>query len=326
MKNFWQKLPKPFFVQAPMADGTDFVFRQMIVAEGKPDVMWTEFVSADGLCHDVAREKLLWDLYFTENERPIVAQLFTGKPEKMEQAARIVQELGFDGIDINMGCPDRAVEKQGAGASLIKDVRRACELIRAAKRGAPNIPISVKTRIGYNTIQTKEWGEALLDEDIAALTVHLRTRKEMSKVPAHWEQLSELREKADQKGTLLIGNGDVYSLADGRTKAKRYGADGVMIGRGLFGNPWVFSKKVDVPFDERLDALLRHATLYSTHHGERKHFLIMRKHMGAYIKGFPHCSVLRQQLMETHDTDEVKEVLRKYKKSATGAAQDIVEG
>ncbi|MCE9517809.1 tRNA-dihydrouridine synthase family protein, partial [Candidatus Nomurabacteria bacterium] len=162
MKNFWQKLPKPFFVLAPMADVTDAVFRQIITKYGKPDVVWTEFVSADGLAHDDARPKLLIDLKFSENERPIVAQIFGGKPENIKKAAELCQELGFDGVDINMGCPDKSVEKQCAGAATMRDINLAREIIRAAKEGAPNLPISVKTRIGYNKNEIETWIRDLL--------------------------------------------------------------------------------------------------------------------------------------------------------------------
>ncbi len=147
---FWEKLKKPIMILAPMADVTDAAFRRLIAKYGKPDVMFTEFVSADGLCHPQGREKLLIDLSYTEGERPIIAQLFTGKPEKIREAAALVRELGFDGLDINMGCPDRKVEKQCAGAALMKDPKLARELIRAAREGAGGLPISVKTRIGYN--------------------------------------------------------------------------------------------------------------------------------------------------------------------------------
>ncbi|HSE56561.1 MAG TPA: tRNA-dihydrouridine synthase family protein, partial [Candidatus Paceibacterota bacterium] len=195
MSNFWQELRKnkqPFFCVAPMADVTDAAFRRLIAKYsrhgefgGGPDVFWTEFVSADGLMSQ-GREVLGRDLEYCEAERPIVAQLFSSNPEKMEGAARLCAELGFDGIDINMGCPDKTIEKQGAGAAMIKNPEQAQAVIRAAKRGAGNLPISVKTRVGYNTVQITEWIPLLLKENIAALTVHARTRKELSAVPAPW--------------------------------------------------------------------------------------------------------------------------------------------
>src|SRR3989344_5827961 len=183
---FWEHLKKPIFVLAPPANVTDTVFRRHILRYSKPDVFWTEFVSADGLCHPKGREALLRDLWYTEEERPIVAQLFTGHPEKMYEAAKLCAELGFDGLDINMGCPDRKVEKQCAGAALMKNPELARAIIRAAREGAPLLPVSVKTRIGYNKNELDKWLPELLAEKPAAVTIHCRTRKEMSDVPARW--------------------------------------------------------------------------------------------------------------------------------------------
>ncbi|MCR4336423.1 MAG: tRNA-dihydrouridine synthase family protein, partial [Candidatus Omnitrophica bacterium] len=219
---------RPIMILAPMADVTDSAFRRIIAKYGKPDVMWTEFVSADGLCHPKGREKLLIDLSYTEAERPIVAQLFSGRPEKMREASKLAQELGFDGVDINMGCPDRAVEKQCAGASLMKNPTLARELIRAAKEGAPNIPVSVKTRLGYNKDELETWLPELLAEEPAVVTIHCRTRKEMSDVPARWERVKravEIRNELKSK-TLIFGNGDVLDIQDAQKKAEETGADG----------------------------------------------------------------------------------------------------
>ncbi|MEN9622224.1 MAG: hypothetical protein RLZZ67_658, partial [Candidatus Parcubacteria bacterium] len=254
---FWKKLKKPFFVLAPMADVTDVAFRKIITKYGKPDVLWTEFVSADGLCSP-GRKVLIRDLEFSRKEKPIVAQLFSSKPEKMREAAALCQKLGFHGIDINMGCPDKSIEKQGCGAGMIKtpDVARA--IIRAAKEGAPKLPISVKTRIGYNKNEIATWIPVILSEGVAALTVHCRTRKEMSNVPARWEHIREVTALRDQLApdTLIIGNGDIKDVPDGRAKALEFGADGVMIGRGIFGNPWLFAelsgKKGNPTVEEKL--------------------------------------------------------------------------
>ncbi len=242
MQGFWEKLPKPFFAVAPMANVTDAAFRRMFAKYGKPDVMWTEFVSADGLVKR-NREVLVRDLAYTEGERPIVAQFFTATPASMEEAARLAEELGFDGIDINMGCPDRSVEKQGAGAKLMLKPDLALEIIAAAKRGAPNTPISVKTRLGYNKDILETWLPILLSAEPAAITVHARTRKEMSLVPARWERVKravEIRNEVGSK-TLILGNGDVRDLADAHAKAAESGADAVMIGRAIFGKPWFFA-------------------------------------------------------------------------------------
>lgn len=315
--NFWSKLKKPIFVIAPMANVTDVAFRSMFAKYGKPDVMWTEFVSADGLCSP-GREMLLHDLRFSEAERPIVAQLFSGHPEKMFEAAKLVRELGFDGLDINMGCPDRSVEKQGAGAGHIKDPSNAIEVIRAAKKGAPGLPISVKTRIGYNKVEIDTWIRALLGENLPALTVHLRTRKEMSDVPAHWELMPEIVKLRDEisPNTILIGNGDVESMEDGHKKIKESGCDGVMVGRGIFGNPWFFSGVTldKISKEERLKVMLEHTKAFDKMLGEVKNFAIMKKHFKAYVSGWDGAKELRVKLMEVNSVEEVEEIVVEYLK------------
>lgn len=316
--NFWTKLKKPIFVIAPMANVTDVAFRSMFAKYGKPDVMWTEFVSADGLCSP-GRKILLNDLKFSDNERPIVAQLFTGHPDKIEEAAKIVEKLGFDGIDLNMGCPDRAVEKQGSGAGHIKDPENAKAVIEAARRGAPNLPISVKTRIGYNKVEIETWITFLLKLNLPTLTVHLRTRKEMSDVPAHWELMPRIVELRNEisPNTIIIGNGDVESIADGKKKIKETGCDGVMVGRGIFGNPWFFSGKIlnDIPPKERLTVMLEHARAFDEMLGNIKNFAIMKKHFKAYVSGWEGSKELRVKLMECDDLASVEKIVEEYLKN-----------
>lgn len=293
-----------------MANVTDVAFRAMFAKYGKPDVMWTEFVSADGLC-STGREILLHDLEFSKKERPIVAQLFSGHPEKMKQACTLVQKLGFDGIDLNMGCPDRSIEKQGSGAGHIKDVKTAIEVIKAAREGAPKLPISVKTRIGYNKVEIDTWITALLEQKLPTLTVHLRTRKEMSDVPAHWDlmpRIVELRNKISPK-TLILGNGDVNSLEDAYKKIKESGCDGAMIGRGIFGNPWFFNGKIASP-KERLEAMLEHAKLFDKLLGGVKNFAIMKKHFKAYVSGWEGAKELRIKLMNVNNIKEVEKIVK----------------
>lgn len=313
--NFWKGLKKPIFVIAPMANVTDVAFRSMFAKYGKPDVMWTEFVSADGLCSP-GKKMLLRDLEFAKKEKPIVAQLFTSHAEKMREAAALVEKLGFDGIDINMGCPDRSVEKQGAGAGMMRNPKVAKEIIRAAKAGAPNLPISVKTRIGYNKVEIDTWIPALLEEGISALTVHLRTRKEMSDVPAHWDimpSIVEIRNRISPD-TILLGNGDVVSLDDAKNKVNETGCDGVMIGRGIFGNPWFFSGKIvsDISPKERLEVMLEHAKAFDKLLGDIKNFAIMKKHFKAYVSGWEGAKELRVKLMETNNIKEVNKIVKDY--------------
>lgn len=314
-ENFWQKLKKPFFVLAPMADVTDFAMRQMLVKYGKPDVLYTEFVSADGLANAKGREVLLKDLRFEENEHPLVAQIFGAKPENIKSAARLVRELGFDGVDINMGCPDKSVEKQGAGAALMKNPALAREIIRAAKEGAGDMPVSVKTRLGYNKNEIATWLPALLAEKPALLTVHLRTRKEMSEAAAHWELAQEIVKMGKAAGVLTVCNGDVASLAEGKQKAQASGADGIMVGRGIFGNPWFFNQKIqreDLSLKERFEVMLEHVELFEKELAGIKGYHVMKKHFKAYVSGFDGAKELRAKLMETNSAKEAREIVNNY--------------
>ncbi len=322
-KNFWQKLNKPFFCLAPMADVTDYAFRQIIAKysrhgkiNGGPDVFWTEFVSADGLAHPEARKKLIIDLKFSKNEHPIVAQIFGSNPKNIKNAVKLCAKLGFDGIDINMGCPDRSIEKQRSGAASMRDPKLAIDIIRAAKEGAGNLPVSVKTRIGYNKNEIDTWIPELLKEDIVALTVHLRTRKEMSLVPAHWDlmpKIVELRNKIN-KNILIIGNGDVVDLTDAKEKIKKYGCDGVMIGRGIFGNPWLFDgkRKTTPTIKEKLKVLIEHTKLFEKKLGKEKNFAIMKKHYKAYCNGFDGAKELRVKLMEAENAKQIEKLINEF--------------
>lgn len=329
---FWKKLKKPIFALAPMANVTDAAFRYIIakyskyggldigdgskaslpvrsLSGGGPDVMWTEFVSCDGLM-SVGRDKLLVDFMYSEAERPIVAQIFGSKPENFYKTALLIQELGFDGIDINMGCPDRNVEKQGAGACLIKNLLLAQEIIKATKLGAGKLPVSIKTRIGYKKNSLNDWLSCLLETEPAAIILHARTRQEMSSVPAHWETIAEavrIRDQHDSSSdkTLILGNGDVEDIADAEDKIKATGADGVMIGRGIFGNPWLFNRTVDyakIPIAEKLRVMVEHTYLFEKILGGHKSFDVMKKHYKAYVNGFDGAKELRVQLMEEAKT------------------------
>ena len=349
---FWEKLKKPIYCLAPMADVTDAAFRQLIAEKSKFDtekkdtgaqyVSWTEFVSADGLAlaPEEGKQKLMKALIYSEVERPIVAQFFGSNGDHMEKAARLALELGFDGVDINMGCPDRSIEKQGAGAAMIKTPEVAREIIRAVKRGAQNgdkqIPVSVKTRLGYGKDELDTWLPILLEEEPAVVTIHARTRKEMSKVPAHWDRIKDavgIRNKIGSS-TLIIGNGDLGTLHDGDQKIKETGADGVMFGRGVFGNPWFFNKELvseeavalpvrgeiegdkvkysntKISKEEKLQALLEHAELFNKYLGDTKSFAVMKKHVKAYISGFAGAKEIREELMQVSDIVQFKSVIK----------------
>ncbi len=314
---FWEKLEKPFFVLAPMANVTDAVFRRVIAKYGKPDVTWTEFVSADGLCHPKGREALLRDLSFTEGERPIVAQLFTAHPEKMFEAAKLVAELGFDGIDINMGCPDKNVMKQGAGATLMRYPKLAQEIILSAREGVKasgkELPLSVKTRLGFNEDDLEAWLPNLLEMKPAVITVHARTKKEMSNVPARWERIKRSVDIAAGSGTLIIGNGDVTDLRDAEKKVLETGADGVMLGRAIFGNPWLFDRdKKAVTVEEKLYAALEHTKLFEDVWGDTKNFELMKKHYQAYVNHFSQAKELRVRMMACHSVKEIETVVNTF--------------
>lgn len=313
-------------------------------------VTWTEFVAADGLMRATpeGKRKLMADLIYTEEERPIVAQLFTSNPEHMEAAAALCLELGFDGVDINMGCPDRTIEKQGCGSAMIKTPDVAKEIIKAAKRGArmgerEGIPVSVKTRLGYNEDQLEEWLPAILSESPAVVTLHARTRKEMSKVPARWERLARAVEIRDALApeTLILGNGDVLSLKDAEEKITQSGADGAMVGRALFGNPWFFNPRRSLPMkltalptkgvnretiiatdtsdssidyvslEERLLVLVEHTKLFVVLL-PFKNFNVMKKHYKAYVNGFVGAAALRSKLMESNSPEEVEAIVHEF--------------
>ena len=325
---FWKKLQKPFFVLAPLADVTDAAFRRLIAkysahdrndgSVGGPDIMWTEFVSADGLMlapHE-GKKKLFKDLEYSEEERPIVAQLFSSVPEHMEKAAGLCKELGFDGVDINMGCPHRPIEKQGCGSAMMKNPENAITVIKAAMKGAKDLPVSVKTRLGYNKDELETWLPALLSTELAAVTIHARTRREMSKVPARWDRVAravEIRD-AQKSNTLIIGNGDVVTLAEAREKADASGADGVMLGRAIFGNLWLFHPEKDianVSLEERLSVMVEHTKLFEELL-PHKNFAIMKKHYKAYVQGFDGAKELRGNLMEARNAMEVSQIVGQF--------------
>lgn len=274
--------------------------------------MYTEFVSVDGLS-SAGREHLLIDLKFNEAERPIVAQFFGATPDHFYQAALLAQELGFDGIDINMGCPDRAVLKQGAGAALIEMSELAREIIRETKRGAGPLPVSVKTRLGLKKNTLKAWLPRLLEMELAAVIIHGRTAKELSLVPARWEDIAEAVKIRVMLGlsaeeTLILGNGDVKSLADAEAKAKDYGLDGVMVGRGIFGNPWFFAGTREPEAKEKLRVMVEHTRLFEKMFTGIKSFDVMKKHYKAYANGFPGAKELRIKLMAAKNADEVDQI------------------
>ncbi len=314
---------QPVIALAPMADVTDAAFRRTIAHFKAPDIMWTEFVSADGLYHTreiqhLPDEKnpLMRTLVYSEKEHPIIAQIFTARPEMAEYAATLVADLGFDGVDINMGCPDRSVMRQGAGGALMRTPALARTLIQALKRGAgERIPVSVKTRVGDTKNELATWLPELLAEGPARVTIHARTRKDLSKVPAQWEYVREAVQLRDALGstTSIFGNGDVRTLDEAYERAIETGADGVMVGRAIFGTPWLFAHptKYAPTAGERINALLIHLANWEelmTH----KPFALMKKHIHAYLQGFSGARALRTSLMNIDTSNTARALLKEY--------------
>lgn len=298
-----------------MDDVTDCVFRDIVCSLAKPDVMFTEFTSADGL-FSKGKEKVLPKLKFSVSQRPIVAQIWGNKPEIMFTAAKLVGKLGFDGVDINFGCPDRNVMKKPAGAGLVGNFKVVSEIIRAVREGAENMAVSVKTRLGNGKVTTREWAEFLLEQNLQALTVHGRIARRMSKGPADWDEIGKIVRLKDRISpeTIVIGNGDVLSYAESVDKFKKYKVDGVMIGRGIFHNPWVFEKTPAVKDRSReqyLEVLLKHLDLFEKTWGENKHFAVLKKFFKMYVKNFKGANALRDQLMKTGSADEIRSILKK---------------
>lgn len=313
MRNFWQDLPKPFFALAPMEDVTDTVFRRIVASCGRPDVFFTEFTSVDGL-NSIGYEYLAKRLQSTKDEHPLIAQIWGVKPENYFRAGKMLVEMGFDGVDINMGCPVKDVVKLGVCSALIKNQPLAKEIIQATKEGIQSanekIPVSVKTRIGFNTIQTEEWLGFLLNQDLDALTVHGRTAKEQSKVPAHWDEIAKAAEVRNEKklSTAIIGNGDVMSRAEALQKVVETGVDGIMIGRGIFHDPWLFNKAHfgdKVSFKEKLEKMKEHILLFESTWGSEKHYPTLKKFFKCYIFNISNASELRNSLMDLNSPTEV---------------------
>lgn len=311
-ENFWAALPKPFFILAPMEDVTDVVFRHVVKEAGAPDVFFTEFTNSDSFCHPDGKESVRGRLTFTEDEQPMVAHIWGDKPEFFKEMSIQLAEMGFKGIDLNMGCPVPNVAERGKGSGLILRPEVAAELIQAAKAGG--LPVSVKTRIGFTQqSELDDWISHLLKQDIADLSIHLRTRKEMSKVAAHWELIPRVVELRDALApqTLITINGDIQDRQMGLELAEKYGVDGIMIGRGIFKNPFAFEKEAREHSSEELIALLRLQLDLQDQYAQiiPRSITGLHRFFKIYVKGFPGANDLRVQLMNTKTTDEVRTIL-----------------
>lgn len=311
-ENFWNELPRPFFILAPMEDVTDIVFRHVVSEAARPDVFFTEFTNTESFCHPEGIHSVRGRLTFSEDEQPMVAHIWGDKPEQFKEMSFGLADMGFKGIDLNMGCPVANVAKKGKGSGLILRPERAAEIIQAAKAGG--LPVSVKTRLGYYNIEEwKEWLRHVFKQDIANLSIHLRTRKEMSKVDAHWELIEAIKEMRDEMApqTLLTINGDIPDRQKGMELATKYGIDGVMIGRGIFHNPFAFEKEPrEHTSKELLDLFRLHLELFEKYSNEEtQQFKSLRRFFKIYVRGIRGASELRQQLMSTETVDEARALL-----------------
>lgn len=339
--DFWQKIEKPILGLAPMDGVTDAAFRQIIVKHGNPDIIFTEFTTVEGLAHGAIKPLRAFE--YSENEHPIIAQIFGKNPDSFYSACFIICALGFDGIDINMGCPSKSVYGHGAGAGLIGTPKLAQQIIKTCHRAThdwangttlkqanvhPDIieylkenttevpkkilPVSVKTRIGLDKVITEEWITALLEAEPDNITLHGRTFKQMYAGQADWKEIGKAAKliKKIRPETTILGNGDIKSHKDALKKTKKYKTDGVLIGRACFGNPWVFTDhKADIK--EKLKTAIEHCKVHENLNGpEPKQFAPMKKHLGWYCKGFDGAKELRMELMKANSTKEVENIIK----------------
>lgn len=300
-----------------MDDVTDTVFRRMIADCAPPDLFFTEFVNVDGL-QSPGRPHLLKKIRYTEQERPIVAQIWGKNPEKYFKTAQELVEMGFDGIDINMGCPAKPVVKNGCCSALIENRPLALEIIQAVREGAAGrIPVSVKTRLGFKKVDLS-WHEFLLQQNLNMLTIHGRTQKEMSLVPANWELIGEVRKLRDSLApqTLIVGNGDVESRQQGEQLAAEHQLDGIMIGRGIFHDPFLFAKESPWPGhtkQQRVALFDRHVRLFvETWTGGERPIAPLNKFCKVYIHDFDGAKELREQLMDAETAQELLDILKNH--------------
>lgn len=338
-KGFWAQLEKPIIGLAPMDGVTDAPFRYMTTKYGKPSLVMTEFTSVEGLCY--GNEKGLKAFIFDDVERPISAQIFGSNPESFYKVAFIVCELGYDGIDINMGCPAKNVANKGSGAALIQTPEIAKDIVRKTRKGTQDwangttmedvglpeniiqkvydmqpqrpekreLPVSVKTRIGFNSNVAVEWAKHLLETEPVNISIHGRTLKQMYTGSADWDAIAAAAEVIKKTNTTVLGNGDIESLEDGLARAKKYGVDGFMIGRASFGNPWVFNREHgELTLKDRLEAAKEHSHKYEELLRE-DYFYPMRKHLAWYCKGFYGASEIRKKLMKAENAKEVEQIL-----------------
>ncbi|MFA6005349.1 MAG: tRNA-dihydrouridine synthase [Patescibacteria group bacterium] len=340
---FWKELTKPIIAQAPMDGVTDAAFRFITDTYGHPSILFTEFTTVEGIMHNAV--KPLRAFIHHKTETPTVAQIFGGDQEKFYKVAFVAAEMGFDGVDINMGCPFKHITKGGAGAGLILQPKMAQNIVRSTQQGLKDwsegkkiedadlpkeiieyvknyqkvnnlkvtryqLPVSVKTRVGYDKLVTTDWIGALLETELNAISLHGRTLKQMYTGDANWEEIAKAAELVHKTDTLILGNGDVKSKKDAEMKIKDFGVDGVLIGRASFGNPWIFAG-VDASWQEHLKVALEHCRKFDELLPDMP-FFPLRKHLAWYCKGFDHAAEVRVRLLQTNSTGEVEKILSEY--------------
>jgi len=362
--SFWHEIKQPIIGLSPMDGVTDQAFRFIVARHGKPDVQFTEFINVNEICHGA--ESAWQQLRYAEVERPVLTQIYGAEPDLFYQVAQVVCELGFDGVDINMGCPSKSVSARGCGAALIKNPPLAREIIRAVQCGVRDwasgrrietiglrpkvgervaalaagraadplrprrtIPVSVKTRLGYDSVVIEDWVSMLVEERPEAISIHGRTLAQMYRGQADWSAIARAAKIIRDTPTLVLGNGDVESIADLVARVQETHVHGVLIGRGALGNPWIFRAKewakaqvngekggqspftmgtVPVPLQERFRVALEHARYFEALGGASR-FAAMRKHLGWYCKGFPGAAETRSRMFRTTSSQDVERVL-----------------
>jgi len=321
MNNIYNQLNKPFTVLAPLDDVSDVVFRQVISECAKPDLFFTEFVNVDGL-QSAGRDKLLHKLWKTDSDNPIIAQIWGMTPDNYLKTAQDLVKMGFAGIDINMGCPDKAVIKNGCCIALINNRELAKQIIDATKAGAAGkLPVSVKTRLGFNEIDLS-WHEFLLNQKLDALYIHGRTKKEMSLVPAHWEVINQIRIMRDKISpeTKIIGNGDIKNRQEALEYAKKYKLDGIMIGRGIFDNPYAFSDDTNQwsvkSSVEKVALYKKQVELFNaTYQNKERNFSTLKRFAKVYINNFNGANSLREKVVSQKTITDLILVLNDWQES-----------
>jgi tRNA-dihydrouridine synthase len=327
LNSFWNELPASFFVLAPMEDVTDTVFRELVLSvsdPGKLHVLFTEFTSVDGLCHPIGREAVIHRLKVNNSELrlatqmnvKLLAQIWGNNPEKFYQASRYISEnYRFDGIDINMGCPVAKIVKQGSCSALIGQNSLVSEIIHATREGS-GLPVSVKTRTGIKEHNTQAWISHLLQCEVSAITLHARTQRMMSEKPAEWDQVriaAELRNQINPQ-VKIIGNGDIDSYAKGIDFIAEYQADGAMVGRGIFSDPYFFSEEKERDISQKLSLLEFHITRFADTWGNARNFSILKRFFKIYVNGFEGAAALRARLMETRDASVAIAAISDFRK------------